>query len=283
MIKKVIRRGYKTLLTQVPFFKKAPFFKNLMILVDHNLVFVRVPKAGCSTVIARLLAEIGEDVSNNLHSENDLVTYERADFAKRLSGLTQGRAKLFTVVRNPYTRVLSAYSNKISHENDGLRYRAELGLPHKVEVNFEQFVDALTRMNPLALDMHFMPQSLILAQDSVQYDAIFHLEDMQACLDWLDGLLPDSAEKKAAIIAPHATNANARVKSLYTPEIKAKIEAYYADDFALLGYYKDLDKVGVFEEAVALNQTPLTGVSMSRLLKLDNSLRAKLPVLLNRH
>lgn len=283
MIKKAIQSGYKTLLTQVPAFQKAPFFKNLMIHPDHGLVFVRVPKAGCSTVIARLLAKPGAGRSNNLHAENYLVTYERADFATGLSGLPQGGTTLFAVVRNPYTRVLSAYSNKIARENDGPRYRAELGLPHEVDVSFGQFVESLTRMNPLALDMHFMPQSLILSQNSVQYDAIFHLEDMQACLDWLDGVLPDTADKEAETIAPHATNANARVKSLYTSEIKAKIEAYYADDFALLGYHKDLDKVGVFDEAVQVSQTPLTKVSMSGLIKLDNGLRSKLPMLLNRH
>ena len=76
---------------------------------------------------------------------------------------------------------------------------------------------------------------------------------------------------------------NQTSKSTGNPYIKAKIDAYYANDFAFLGYLKDLDKVHFFETATQLSETPLTDVPMNGLLKIDSLLRAKLPALLDRH
>jgi len=284
MLNKILSSGYKRAFAHAPAGRKAPFFKSIMVHPSQDLVFVRVPKAGCSTVIARLLAQSGDGKTStlSLHSENPLATYERADFSERLSTLNPKRTQMFTVVRNPYTRVLSAFREKVELKIDGPRYRSELGIDQSAKINFAEFVDILVTKNPLMLDMHFMPQSLIVANDKVRYDAIFHLENMQECFEWMDAILPQTGAQSSAI-APHATNANARVKSLYTPDIAAKIEAYYADDFELLGYHEDLEKVDLFEEPVRVTAPPFSDVPMSWLLRLDNKMRARLPMLLNRH
>lgn len=285
MIKKIMRSGYRKLSIRVPEAKKGPFFKSVMVHPSENLVFVRVPKAGCSTVIARLINQHGKqnDSTLKLHAGNDLITFDHAGFSKRLFGLPVNQTKTFSVVRNPYTRLLSAFREKIDLNMDGPRYREEFGITQGEDISFADFVDILIKRNPLSLDMHFMPQSIITAKETVLYDKIFHLERMQECLDWLNMIFPDESLSEYESIAPHATNANNIAKSIYTRETQEKVACYYKKDFEMLGYHKDIEMLDHFERVDSENLTPITQIPMGTFTSLDCLLRSKIPTLLNRH
>jgi hypothetical protein len=286
MIKQHLARAYKSISVVVPSADRAPFFKSLMIHPDRDLVFVRVPKAGCSTVIARLI-DMPPEASENtrrLHARNSLVTFDNTKFVVRLRQLSEDDTTLFAVVRNPLTRVLSAFREKIELQIDGPRYRQEFGIALDALVSFEEFVDLLVQRDPLTLDMHFMPQSLILRPDLVRYKHLFHLETgMTECLRWLDDYLNHSGVGAEAFVAPHATNASSLAKSVYSTKILEIVAQYYADDFKYFGYAPDLEDLSPRLALQMPGNTAVRALSMGAFNTVDSQLRGLMPMLLHRH
>ena len=286
MIKQHLARAYKSISVVVPSADRAPFFKSLMIRPDRDLVFVRVPKAGCSTVIARLIDMPPEATENTqrLHARNSLVTFDNSKFVARLRQLSEDSTTLFAVVRNPLTRVLSAFREKIELQIDGPRYRQEFGIALDALVSFEEFVDLLVQRDPLTLDMHFMPQSLILRPDLVRYKHLFHLETgMTECLRWLDDYLNHSGVGAEPFVAPHATNASSLAKSVYSTKILEIVAQYYADDFKYFGYAPDLEDLSPRLALQMPGNTAVRALSMGVFNTVDSQLRGLMPMLLHRH
>lgn len=264
----------------------APFFKNVLIHPDLSLVYVKVPKSGCSTIIARLLPEAEQNNGQStlhLHSKNELVGFEDRNFLPYLGKLRDKKFLLFTTVRNPFTRLLSAYREKIELMLDAPRFREEFGYSKGDEVTFAAFVDRLITRDPRFIDMHFQPQSLIVRPDFVKYDKIFHLEDMQACLDWVDAQTKRKSPIENSAIAPHATGATSRLAEYYDADTVQKVARYYADDFVYFGYSNALEEATIIQDAVNSGQKVLAEVSPGKFLSADSWLRARLPGLLTRH
>lgn len=174
---------------------------------SQSLMYRVVPKAACSTIGQILYAsDHGAFYDGDIHdATSGLIKWpSKWDIAPDpeapgiiTANLTEHRSYTFSAVRNPFTRVLSCFFDKIcTIQRDGRAYggplremlRQNYGAQTYGEfdqiASFRRFLlfarDTLAFGNPQAPDIHWLPQthhlrSLIRAGG--RYDAVFQIED----------------------------------------------------------------------------------------------------------
>lgn len=189
--------------------------------------YYRVPKAATSTVM-RTLAYHDPHMPDVLGNDVDV---------KRMFGhkLTPRMAR-FTFVRDPYTRVLSAYLDKIvaGRSYKGTRdYATKMRQRGVEDTGFADFVGYLER-GGLYDNKHWAPQVELLGDTWMAvYRVECIIEDLEALCNHLFGEwygVQDSSEG--------LTHAGAHARDYYTEELRERVYALYRKDFEELGYSK---------------------------------------------
>jgi chondroitin 4-sulfotransferase 11 len=146
----------------------------------------------------------------------------------------------FTVVRNPWSRAVSAWS--FARAGGGLEPAGELRVriahPERYQgsefASFERFVnDWLARQRLERLDGVFRLQTdYILDRDGkLALDHVGRFEQLPETIAWLS----DRLGRK--LVPPHANRSEvADYRSYYTPSLRDRVAAIYARDIELLGY-----------------------------------------------
>ena len=151
----------------------------------------------------------------------------------------------FSFARNPYTRVTSAYLHKFSDTHPKrAHYMKRLGLRNDVEISFLKFLRIVSETNPGKLNKHWMPLSLLMQLDKINYHFIGRFENF--CDDFnhvVREIYGRPYEDERLKKAHHAVNASAKVNALIGPQEKALIDEIYAQDFDNFGYCQDVGKV----------------------------------------
>jgi hypothetical protein len=147
-----------------------------------------------------------------------------------------------TVVRNPYTRLLSAWKNKVrlcepGYENIYVSIRGHLPqLGTKSLITFEEFVGYIARQCDLrTCDPHWRRQVDHAYFDAMNYSYVGKLEEMPTVLDRFQ----QHVGLSKAIQAQGKNVSRQGATAAYTPELAAKVCALYQADFERLGYSPD--------------------------------------------
>ncbi|MFA5898548.1 MAG: sulfotransferase family 2 domain-containing protein [Hyphomicrobium sp.] len=201
------------------------------------IIYIGNPKAGCSTIQQSLkraqaaaYSRAGRnfDQNENPHTDDDCL---------RRKGLSPVRCRdrhLFSCVRNPFSRTLSAYLDKVVAGD----HREYVELRGMRTVSFESFLRALADSEPTHLDVHFRPQHVNLNYSNINYDAVFFLENSAAIEGYLQQVVPDFALER---FSPHARRAQEKLAAHYSPTTVELVRQIYARDFQDFGYSLDLD------------------------------------------
>jgi len=201
--------------------------------------YSRVPKAA-NTSITQTLFEHTKFRPPTTRREHPKYHFLRPLFLSRQEvNRFEHEAFKFTFVRDPYSRVLSAYLDKVGRRrHQGLRF-LKWSQRHNQPETFLGFCRYL-EAGGLFLDMHWAPQVDILCLPLECFDFIGRVEhlnrDLAVVLERLFNV-------KAAGPATHAgthTGASERVDDAYGPEERAIVTRLYADDFERLGYDRHL-------------------------------------------
>lgn len=218
----------------------------------HNAVFVEVPKAGC-TVVKRVMQHSehgGEpyDEPQSVHerSTSPLGAPFRDGFDLNDVFGPEGPYFRFAFVRNPYSRALSCYLEKIVGEQWLRDLRLpKLGFRPDEEVAFVDFLKRVADQPPAEMDIHWAPQSHLLALGKVTYGFLGRFEcfqtDLLAVVDHLGMIAPDELLKTRTA---HTTNARDKISRYYDKESVALVREIYRRDFEQLGYGLDLRFAG---------------------------------------
>lgn len=210
----------------------------------HRCVFVEVPKAGCS-VVKRVLqycevAGEGFDPSASVHdrSISPLAAPLKGGFALDEVFGTPSPYYRFSFVRNPYTRALSCYLEKIAGEQ-WLREKRlpDLGFDPQGEVSFVEFLRAVAEQPPADMDIHWAPQHFLLSLAQVRYDFLgrfenFH-DDLRRMIHAVGLTVPEPLLQQGTA---HATGAGGRLEEYYDAEALELVQQIYREDFTGLGY-----------------------------------------------
>jgi len=189
------------------------------------------------------------------HSERFGKAKHQGDRGPLITDLFKGRffgspemrnAVVFSVVRNPFTRTLSAYLQKVgkrgepSWEKFTRRYRLKRSVTQD-DVSFLDFLKLIADEPDEALDRHFGPQYLNLLLPFSSPKFVGRVEAMEEVAKFLADF-----DVSLEFRAPHATNANEKVFQAYTPECIDIVRRKFADDFRIFGYSTDISDIDSF-------------------------------------
>jgi hypothetical protein len=130
----------------------------------------------------------------------------------------------FAFVRNPYTRAVSAYLEKIT---TGEKHLHGVG----ADASLRAFLERLATIPPSHMNRHWRPQSALIST-KVRLNFLGRFENFAADFATVRSAL---GVREEVTFAPHRTDA-AEHLSLIGPREKALIDAIYAEDFARFGY-----------------------------------------------
>jgi hypothetical protein len=213
----------------------------LLPLPDHGLLYVKNPKAACSTLLFWLdLLHTGDDTfaPHSVHKEHRLPRIRDVG-RDRVAEMLGGAAYRFSFVREPRRRLESAYWDKIVAKAPRWHARVQtaLGVPVDLdaEISFEEFVSAIEQQHPVQeMDPHWRPQHVNLLHPVVTYDHVGHLETFDADL----ARVRDEAGLPDVPVRDRNVQHQPVRASVYDgrPDLVRRVETLYALDMELYGY-----------------------------------------------
>lgn len=214
----------------------------------HRFVYVSMPKSGCSVVKTVLqYAELGRypDHGASIHDRDAsplAAPYRDGLDLDELFG--PGRPYLvFTFVRNPFSRALSGYLQKILAPGEEQRKRrAALGFGPEDEVTYRDFLRRVAATPPRKVDGHFMPQALLGAFDRLRYGFVGRFESFEQDMVRLVGAADlDVPADVWSTPTKHTTGARRKLEEYYEDrECIRLVREIHRRDFELLGYGRDV-------------------------------------------
>ena len=144
--------------------------------------------------------------------------------------------KRFTVVRDPGTRALSGYLEKILQ---GLRQSEEiteaLGGKAADTVSFEEFLGVIAVQPSREQDPHWRRQSDHIGLGILNFDSIIHLENLDQSWDQV-AQLTNTPDLDGQFYCKKTTHAGTRTDEYFTPEAIELISQIYSTDYVNLNY-----------------------------------------------
>lgn len=217
------------------------------ISLVNKYVYLEVPKAGCGTMKATLGALEGarlnethaqrflEKPHNGMKSGAHVRPYQLpGDLLEEV--LTSKEYNRFTVVRDPGSRVLSGYLEKIQQ---GLRQSAEIsqaldGKP-AAHIGFEEFLGVIQNQDSRDQDPHWRRQADHIGLGIVEYNEIIHLEKLDESWD-LVAQLTRTPDLDSQYYCKTATKAATKINQYRTAETESLIQKIYQRDFTEFSY-----------------------------------------------
>jgi hypothetical protein len=222
------------------------------ISLVNRYVYVEVPKAGCGTMKATLggMEAARQSPAAVLRvQENPHDRSKATPFVKPfqlppdlLEEALRGRKwTRFTVVREPASRLLSGYLEKIRQGLqqsdpilDALRERG--GAPELAkDISFADFIEVVSAQDSRDQDPHWRRQVDQIGYGIIDYDAVIHLEELDASWDRVASLT-GVAGLQEQFYCRNSTQAGSRINDYFTPAILANVTRAYAGDYSAFGY-----------------------------------------------
>lgn len=226
-----------------PFYRRYPYRGQLWVSeVDtraaisrqDKFFFGRVPKAANSTIIANLAQRSATRSGRNLRQGKEKWFFDRPLFA---SSSTVARIECeffkFTFVRDPFTRTLSAFLDKVGRrQRQSREFFRWWG--KDLQPGFGDFCRYLEE-GGLYDDIHWAPQVDILLLPIADFDMIGRFENLQGDLEVaLTRIFGDGAAPVMRS-GPRADASSALARH-YDQTLLAQVGRLYARDMSAFGY-----------------------------------------------
>lgn len=172
-----------------------------LVFPDLRILYVPVPKAGCTAIMWALARAAGLDETGFFKSYYREVTrsltihdlshwpdeylFAKLGEEERKKILSSEEWLRFTVVRHPFRRLWSAWQSKVLLAEPQFieKFSDEPWFPPSIESGegvlkmFEQFVSALEGDRRLVnADVHWAPQTILISQDRLPYTHVGRVE-----------------------------------------------------------------------------------------------------------
>lgn len=240
------------------FMPKKEFEYSIHISVKNSYIYFETPKVACTT-IKKKLQEIEARMEGIILPENrppadihpkkksPLLSPSDIGFEKFYEMLNDDNIVKFCFVRNPYTRTLSAFLNKIDKpkktnpQKRKINHILGLDSDTNTKITFKQFLNAIHKTNAYDMDPHWRPQSNQLFGNCVNYNFVGHFENFTKEFDEIiRKIYPKSAHKNGYFDSQstpiNRTNANSKLIKYYNDETEDLVRKIYQKDFHNFNY-----------------------------------------------
>lgn len=216
-----------------PFYRHYPYKGGVSInsadargCVDTRLGFFcnRIPKAANSTIVENLARlSFGEEIPSKLAKKRFTLPSQLS--RQEVESITN--MFCFAVVRNPYTRTLSAYLDKVER-----RARSK-----GRESSFKDFLRELDD-GALYSNAHWAPQSSLLLLPVGDVDFFGKIENIDEDLTYIKGRIlgEKSQAEPAKSVTGNATGAAKKLDHYYDKQCTQLVQSMFERDFQLFNY-----------------------------------------------
>lgn len=228
--------------------------------LDRGYLFLETPKAACTTmkwVLASLTGaevprkQVGKETSvdmsvhkRRLHPVKSLLHFSRSEQDYLL---THPEVFRFTVVRNPYSRLVSAFNDKIRNfEPSYQAFWKRIATEGSLDIGsdgptFPQFVSWLTRtQNPNHTNLHWQSMTSLNFHRCIEYSSILKVETLLDDVRMALKLIAPEVEATQIMRASRVNEGLPCVWSQYYDNCTAgSVREFYHDDFERFGYETD--------------------------------------------
>lgn len=245
------------------FYKHMPkqgFNHAVHISIAHSYIYFENPKAACSTIKASLQKIEAESQGiqppekSLIHkrSASPLLMPFKVGVEEFLALLDNDAVFKFCFIRNPYTRLLSAYLSKIARPTQQKRKLAEsLGIDPNQKISFKQFIYVIGKQSSFDMDPHWRPQANQLFIDLVNYGLVGRFENFTQDFSRVLSQINPGLNKSNEILASNnlspdvaaygrKTSADDRLKEFYDEELQELVFNLYRQDFEAFSYSPDI-------------------------------------------
>lgn len=228
------------------------------VSLEHKILYVETPKAACTTVKEFLrelcgappiklqigpLWETRRDMFIHVRANVPLPSLLDLDQETQRRVLTAPDFLRFSIVRNPYDRLVSAWRNKILLCEPGYEYvyRRIMGdvppVHDKKTLSFEQFLEFVEGEMDLGIcNPHWRRQVDLLLYPAIPYTHIGQLERFQDTV----ALIKQHASRGPPVRFAKSNSAGAGGgHSPIDDDMAVRIQQLYAADFEAFGYSKE--------------------------------------------
>jgi hypothetical protein len=243
-------------------------YQNFIYDKEKKVVFAYVPKVACSNwkSIMRHLAGYDNYLDTKFAHDrlkSGLLYLDQQDNAEVI--LNDPDIKVVACVREPYSRVLSAYLNKVEQRLEHLgkteaidhfdvvvnnieEFRVKsLDVNKYPKITFNVFLKWLKESNVHYInDEHWLQQSMLLKINVVQFDFLGRFErlaiDAAEILTLINSPLSFPSQKDIKFKPTGAIN---KLEKYYDDECYALVNYIYTDDFVNFGYPMKNEKTSI--------------------------------------
>lgn len=217
------------------------------ISLKYNYIYIETPKVACSTIKRTLQKiELNDLEFNNLHDRN-FSPLIRPSQVKNLDRFIDNLKPFkFCFVRNPYTRLLSAYLDKIKKstpiKNEFTNYIEKNYSRIVNEIDFDLFVNIVCEQSTKQMNRHWRIQYYQTLSNNISYDFIGKFEKFDDDFLFLLEKIKPGTKQFIASWQNHATNANQVISQYYNPTLIETVKEKFAIDFEFFNYDPDAIK-----------------------------------------
>lgn len=217
-------------------FPRTDVRRRVHFLENRGLAYLANPKCASTSIKLALRRLEGETGIREVHRKaesafvRDILDTDSYDLAR----LEQ--ATVFSVVRNPYRRTLSAYAGKVQNlKPPWLSVCAEAGIEPK-PVGFREYLEILCTLPTFRIDPHFRPQWANVLYPTRE-TILFKLEEPDTITRFFHG-----HGMEWPILANQGRTGTPRLEDYYDAHTEALVRRLYGDDFRHFGYPDQLDQ-----------------------------------------
>jgi len=226
---------------------KRDFFNHCHISFRNKYVYFGVAKAANSTIkyyLQKIEYQNTPYTVKNVHDKHysPLLSPYQLDDAEFHAAMYGSEYKRFTLVRNPYARLLSCFLDRVQ-DTKSASYRnimKHAGRDPR-EFSFQEFVGLIGTQKVKEMDCHWRPQVYETYHGRIKMDSVLKFEDLPANLTEIISLTSCSDESifaEKANKSPSVTSAGKRLDEYYTGDIADMANEIYSEDFAAFNYSK---------------------------------------------
>jgi hypothetical protein len=233
---------------------------HIMLYPQVSCAYNRIKKSANSSTLMFIADRLKV---NGLNNETSIATNDYSHYKNKSiqSGVSlskiwrpQDLKKLeeyfwFTVVRNPYSRLLSAYLQKGQEKERGhIKFIDYPGLAKLNPTGFKEFV-AFLQDNGINKNQHWWPQTDLLFMPANHFDFIAKTENLEQDLEYVFQQVGLNKNHNLSLSKPHVaetslnwkiTNANNKLRQFYDDKTTEIVYELYQSDFINFKYASDL-------------------------------------------